>query len=302
LTDSNHNHAPAPQYFDAPNPHGASGTHKIAFYEWGSPYAPAIFCAHGLTRNGRDFDYLARQLAAHYRVIAVDVAGRGNSSPLSNLRWYENSTYMQDILALAERMNLPKFDWIGTSMGGIIGMMIASLMPGKITRMVLNDIGALIPAEGLMRIGDYVGKRDSFPSLYEADSYLRKIMQPFGITQPEHWDHMLQHSLVHHEDGSITFSYDPAIGDAFRLAASEMEKIEDISLWMLWESITCPTLIIRGEKSDILSRETATRMCAEHKKATLVEFAGIGHAPTLMDDQQINAILQWLQANPLKCI
>lgn len=292
--------APAPQYFDAPNPHGAEGTHKIAFYEWGNPYAPAIFCIHGLTRNGRDFDYLARRLTEHYRVIAVDVAGRGNSGRLTNLRWYENGTYMQDILALAERMNLQKFDWIGTSMGGIIGMMIAALVPNKITRLVLNDIGAMIPKDGLLRIGEYVGTKKSFPSLVEADRFLRQIMLPFGITQPGHWDHVLEHSLVHHPDGTVSFAYDPAIGDAFRLAASEMEKLEDISLWMLWESITCPTLILRGEKSDILPHAVAVKMCEENEHATLVEFAGVGHAPTLMEDQQIDKVAEWLEANPLK--
>lgn len=290
---------PKIQYFDAPNPHGASGTHRIAFYEWGSPYAPPVICVHGLTRNGRDFDHLAQRLAGHYRVIAVDVAGRGHSEHLANLEWYENGVYMQDILALAERMNLPRFDWIGTSMGGIIGMMVASLMPGRITRLVLNDIGALLPAAGLGRIGDYVGRHARFASLYEADRYLREIMAPFGITRPEHWDHVLMHSLVHHPDGTVTFAYDPNIGEAFRLAAAKLEKIEDISLWMLWEAITCPTLILRGGESDILPRDVAVKMCAQNEHATLVEFAGIGHAPTLMEDAQIDAIVNWLRANPL---
>lgn len=262
----------------------------MAFYEWGDPYAPPVVCVHGLTRNGRDFDYLAQALAKHYRVIAVDVAGRGNSDNLSNLRWYDNGTYMHDILALLERMNLKKFDWVGTSMGGIIGMMVASLMPGKITRLVLNDIGALIPADGLMRIGEYVGKRERFNSIYEADSYLRKIMVPFGIKNPDHWDHVLMHTLVHQQDGSVRFAYDPAIGEAFRLAASELEKLEDISLWMLWEAIACPTLLLRGAQSDILPREVALKMCETHPATTLVEFEGIGHAPTLMETGQIQKI------------
>ncbi|MCH2547648.1 MAG: alpha/beta hydrolase, partial [Alphaproteobacteria bacterium] len=285
---------PSPQYFDAPNPHGAAGTHRIAFYEWGSPHAPVIICIHGLTRNGRDFDFLARALCNDYRVIAIDVAGRGNSDKLSDLRWYDNGIYMQDILALTERMNIQQFDWIGTSMGGIIGMMIASLVPNKITRLILNDIGALIPKEGLMRIGQYVGKQPLFPSLYEADAYMRKIMQPFGITHSDHWDHMLQHSLVHHSNGSVSFAYDPAIGDAFRLAASEIEKLEDISLWMLWESITCPALILRGEDSDILTKEVAAKMCDTHPNASLIEFEAVGHAPALMNEQQIGAITNWL--------
>lgn len=291
---------PRLQFFDAPNPHGAGGTHKIAFYEWGNPYAPPIVCVHGLTRNGRDFDYLARALTEHYRVIAIDIAGRGQSAPLSNIRWYENGTYMQDVLALLERMNISKFDWIGTSMGGIIGMMIASLVPGKITRMVLNDIGAVLPKEGLMRIGDYVGKKPRFDTMDEAMAYLQRIMMPFGIEEDEHWAHVYEHSLIRHDNGQVSFAYDPAIGDAFRLAASEMEKLEDISLWMLWESIECPTLLLRGTESDILSADVAQEMVQKHPDCILQEFAGVGHAPTLMTTEQINTITTWLEKHPLK--
>lgn len=291
---------PKLQYFDAPNPHGAQGTHKIAFYEWGSPYAPPVICVHGLTRNGRDFDFLARELAADYRVIAIDIAGRGKSDKLARIQWYENGTYMQDVLALLERMNIQKFDWIGTSMGGIIGMMIASLVPDKITRLVLNDVGALLPKTGLIRIGDYVGKKPRFDSMDEASTYIQRIMAPFGVKEDHHWQHVFDHSFHRHDDGSVSFAYDPGIGDAFRLAASEMEKLEDISLWMLWESIDCPALILRGELSDILSREVAQDMCAMHPNATVAEFAGIGHAPTLMETAQITTITDWMKKHPLK--
>lgn len=295
----NYTSLPQPQYFAAPNPHDAEGTHRIAFYEWGNPYAPPVFCVHGLTRNARDFDMLAQRLAEHYRIIAVDVAGRGKSDRLRDLRWYENSTYMHDILALARHLHLPKFDWIGTSMGGIIGMMIAALVPNTITRLVLNDVGALLPKKGLMRIAEYVGVRDRFPTAKEAEAHLRAIMMPFGIARDEHWEHVMEHTLVHNADGTVSFAYDPAIGDAFRLAASQMEQIEDISLWMLWESIKCPALILRGEKSDILPHDVAVQMCAMHEQATLVEFANVGHAPTLMEEDQIGKIAEWLEANPL---
>lgn len=296
MTDSDSPHL---QFFDAPNPHGAGGTHKLAFYEWGSPYAPPVICVHGLTRNGRDFDYLARALTEHYRVIAIDVPGRGRSEHLRDIRWYENGTYMQDVLALAERMNLERFDWIGTSMGGIIGMMMASLVPEKITRLVLNDVGALLPKAGLVRIADYVGKQPVFDSMDVAIQYIQRIMAPFGIKEDTHWAHVFEHSFTRLDDSRVAFAYDPGIGDAFRLAASEMEKLEDISLWMLWESIECPTLILRGAESDILTHEVAQEMCAKHPDATLVEFEGIGHAPTLMEDGQIKIITDWLEAHPL---
>lgn len=281
-------------FFDTPNPHGAAGTHRIVFYEWGSPYAPAIVCVHGLTRNGRDFDYLARALAADYRVICIDMPGRGQSERLAQVQWYENATYMQDTLALLDYLNIPEYSWIGTSMGGIVGMMIASLVPGKITRLVLNDVGAILPKAGLLRICEYVGARPDFPNREEAESYLRAIAAPFGIKDDTHWRHFFTHSLIDHTDGRVSFAYDPAIGDAFRLAASQMESVEDISLWMLWESISCPALILRGAESDILPHEVAVKMCAMHDNATLVEFAGIGHAPPLMETEQIDAVKTWL--------
>lgn len=287
--------APRLQFFDAPNPHGTEGTHRIAFYEWGSPYAPPIFCVHGLTRNGRDFDHLARRLSQHYRILAIDMPGRGKSGRLTTITWYENGVYMQDALALAAHLRLERFDWIGTSMGGMIGMMIAAFAPEKISRLVLNDIGALIPKEGLSRIGEYVGKKSTFFSFLEAENHLRALFAPFGIRDEAHWKHFVEHSFVRHGDGSAQFAYDPAIGDAFRLAASCMEQLEDISLWMLWESIACPALILRGVESDILRHDVAVKMCAMKENATLVEFPGVGHAPSLMEDGQIAVICDWLK-------
>lgn len=293
---------PTQHFFEAPNPKAAAGTHKIAWYEWGDAHSPAILCIHGLTRNARDFDYIANALASDYRIIAVDVAGRGASDWFTDLRWYENGVYMQDILALVEHLQLQKFDWIGTSMGGIIGMMVAALVPGKITRFIINDIGALIPKTGLERIGQYVGKKNNFSTVDDADRYLRMIMEPFGIKHSSHWDHILKYTLVPQADGSVRLAYDPAIGDAFRAAAEAAGGITDIELWKLWEIITIPVLILRGTASDILSRETAVKMCENRPNATLVEFANIGHAPTLMEDDQIQTVKNWLLENPLRGI
>lgn len=286
-------------YFNAPNPHGAEGTHRLAVYEWGSPESPPILCIHGLTRNGRDFDFLARELASQYRVIAIDVAGRGKSDYFKDVRWYDNGVYLQDILAVAEWMNIQKFDWIGTSMGGIIGMTIASLMPEKINRLVLNDVGAFIPLEGLFRIMQYVGKKPRFDTFDEAERYLRTIMQPFGISDDLHWRHVLDHTLTRNEDGSVMLAYDPRIAEAFKIAISAVPELDNISLWMFWETIKCPTLILRGGDSDILPADVAHKMRDTHPNATLVEFKGVGHAPTLLEDSQIQAVTDWLEANPL---
>ena len=286
---------PRAHFFDAPNPHGTPGTHKIAWYEWGSPNSPVIICVHGLTRNGRDFDYVARELSDHYRIICIDIAGRGKSDHFPQVNWYENGVYLQDVLALTEHLKLERFDWIGTSMGGIIGMMMAAFVPGKITRLVINDIGALIPLSGLSRIGTYVGTKSHFADLAEARKYLRTVMIPFGIREPAHWDHIERHTLEEQADGQLRLAYDPNIGEAFRLAAAAMENPQDISLWMLWDAIKIPCLILRGELSDILPHTIAVEMAAKNPQSTLVEFKGIGHAPTLMEDDQIRVVENWLQ-------
>lgn len=299
MTAITDNVEPRLHFFDAPNPFGDAGSHRLAFYEWGNPYAPVIMCLHGLTRNARDFDFLAPALTEHYRVIAVDIPGRGKSGEFARSEWYDNSVYMQDILHLTEHLNIPRFDWIGTSMGGLIGMLIASLVPDKITRLVLNDIGAMLPKEGLLRIASYVGIQHCFANRGAAENALRLIMAPFGIREESHWQHVFRHSLVENKDGTVSLAYDPAIADNFKKLAGDMGEITDIELWMLWEEVNCPALILRGAESDILPRTVAEKMIAVHEGVTLVEFAGIGHAPTLMEQDQITAITRWLDKHPL---
>ena len=293
MTDSN----PRIHFFDTPNPNGEPGTHRIAFYEWGDPASPPLFCVHGLTRNGRDFDYLARALAEDYRVISVDVPGRGKSGPLDKPEWYHNGTYMQDILALAQHLGLEHFEWVGTSMGGMIGMMIAALAPGKITRMVLNDIGAELTKDGLERIATYVGRICEFPDYATADKTFRQLLMHFGVRDEEHWAHLMEHSLVKQPDGKVRLAYDPRLGDGFRMLIEQAGGIKDLSLWMFWDAIKIPVLIVRGETSDILTRDCAAKMCEANPNASLIEFAGVGHAPTLMESQQIEPVKRWLKAS-----
>ena len=281
-------------YFDAPNPHQAEGTHRIAYYEWGDVLNPPVICVHGLTRNARDFDFLARKLSKNYRVICIDIAGRGKSDPMPQQEWYENAAYMQDILALMKHLKLKAVDWIGTSMGGMIGMMIAAFTPDKIRRMVLNDVGALVPKEGLRRIADYVGRSMDFADMSAAERHVRAIMQPFGITQAAHWEHVMTHTLVTKADGRVGFTYDPRIGDAFRAAIAKMEVVEDISLWKIWECVKCPVLLIRGKESDVLTHEVAQQMVTIHPLCTLVECEGIGHAPALIEEDQLALVAGWL--------
>jgi pimeloyl-ACP methyl ester carboxylesterase len=258
--------------------------------EWGSSNNPdVLFCVHGLTRNGRDFDHLAQVLAKDYRVICPDVPGRGKSAWLEDKTAYHYGTYVADMVALINALGIAKLDWVGTSMGGLIGMTIAAFHPGLIQQLVLNDIGPFVPGAALRRIGKYVGKAPSFADAEEAEAYMRMIFSPFGISQDVHWQHMVQHGVEQTEEGKLRLAYDPAIAEVF--ATKDMQ---DIDLWALWEKIGGRALTLRGAESDILLPATAHRMGQEGPKATLVEFPGVGHAPALMEPLQIAVVQNWL--------
>lgn len=285
---------------DAPNPKGflqKKGTHRIAYVEWGSPDSQRIACCvHGMTRNARDFDYLAQSLAQDgYRVIAVDVAGRGRSDWLKNPVFYGYPLYVADMLAVLDHLQITQVDWIGTSMGGLIGMMIASTQPHRLRRMVLNDIGPFIPGAALMRIGSYVGQNMKFPDRESAYATMQSIMQPFGIHTQEHWDHLFTHGFVQEADGSYRYAYDPHIGDAFWNKRGKQRKMPDMDLWPMWELITVPMQVLRGAESDLLLADTAERMRQSAHVHTVVTFEGVGHAPMLMEPDQIMPIRDFLK-------
>jgi pimeloyl-ACP methyl ester carboxylesterase len=275
--------------FDAPNLEGPEGTHRISWLEWGDPSTATIICVHGLTRNAHDFDFLARALAENYRVIAPDMAGRGDSEYLSHTANYNYASYMTDCIGLLDHLGLESVDWIGTSMGGIIGIMIAALHPGRIKRLVLNDIGSFIPKAGLERIVAYVGDTpESFPTREAAEAHLRRIFISFGVRQEAHWEHLFRHSIKE-RGGVFTFAFDPHILDPIRDA-----PIQDIDLSELWDGVTIPALILRGEESDILTDTTAQKMIVGRQNASIHAFPGIGHAPTLLEDEQITVVKNWL--------
>lgn len=272
------------------NTAGLPASHRISYVEWGdSNNDNVLFCVHGLTRNGRDFDHLSRALSSQYRIICPDVPGRGKSAWLTEKSHYNYGTYVADMLALIESLDVRQLDWVGTSMGGLIGMTIAAFHPKLIRNLALNDIGPFVPGEALKRIGKYVGKSPGFADMKEAENYMRMIFAPFGITRDEDWQHMVQHGVEKGEDGLWRLAYDPAIAVAF--AGKDMQ---DIDLWGIWEKIESRTLTLRGGLSDILSSGTAEQMKREGPKSTLVEFHNIGHAPSLMDEEQIDVIKSWL--------
>ncbi|HEY0523660.1 MAG TPA: alpha/beta hydrolase [Stellaceae bacterium] len=285
--------APSPVLRSVPclAPHG--GFHRVAYAEWpGPPGAPTLVCVHGLTRNGRDFDPLARALSERYRVICPDVAGRGRSDWLAVPGDYGYPLYLADMAALLARLDVESVDWVGTSMGGLIGMMLAAQPGNPIRRLVLNDVGPFLPKAALERIGSYVGKDPHFPDIAALEEYLRRIHAPFGPLTAEQWRHLAEHGWRHLPDGSgVGLAYDPHIGDAFQ------GEMKDVDLWPMWDAMRCPTLVIRGAESDLLRAEDAAAMTQRGPRATLAEFPGIGHAPALMAADQIAAVRDFLAAS-----
>jgi pimeloyl-ACP methyl ester carboxylesterase len=270
------------------------GFHRMRYLEWGNPDAERLaVCVHGLTRNARDFDYLAQALLPEFRVICPDVAGRGESDWLPRKEDYAYPQYCADMTALIARATgggKPRtIYWVGSSMGGIIGMLLASRPNTPIRRLVVNDVGPLIPKAALERIGTYVGRDPRFRTLDELEATVRIVSAPFGPLTNAQWRHLTATGARQHEDGTWGFRYDPGIAAPFRSQA-----LADVDLWQYWDAITCPTLVLRGAQSDLLLRDTATAMTGRGPRPRLVEFAGIGHAPMLMSDDQIKVVRDFL--------
>lgn len=272
--------------------------HYIAYTDWGNRQnSHVVICVHGLTRNCRDFDYLARSLQSDCRVICVDVVGRGQSDWLEYAHDYDYyPLYLSDALLLVAHIQTQyhtkiTLDWVGISMGGLIGMMLAiqSSAPFIINKLIMSDIGPLIPAAALKRIADYVGKDPRFSSFEEFKQYMKVISVSFGPLTEDQWNHMAVHSVRVYADGSYGFRYDPRIATSFK-----DREIKDIDLWEQWGKLNRPTLVLRGMESDVLTAETAVQMQVRGAKARIVDLSGIGHAPMLMDDNQIKIVRDYI--------
>lgn len=267
------------------------GFHRIAYTEWGAPDEDRVaICVHGLTRQGRDFDFLAEALQDRYRVACPDLPGRGKSHWFAVHGDYRPPAYLGDLAALIARMDVPEIDWIGTSLGGILGMTLAAQPNTPIRKLVINDVGAFVDKAALARIADYVGTDPTFRSLEALEAYLRDVHAPFGPLTDAQWRHLAIHSARRDEAADVwRLHYDPGLAQPFR---EDLSK--DLDMWPLWEAITCPVLIIRGADSDILLHETAEEMLTRGPEAELLELPGIGHAPALMDPAQIGVVREWL--------
>jgi pimeloyl-ACP methyl ester carboxylesterase len=269
---------------------GRHGFHTIAYRDWGDPAAAeVVFCVHGLSRNSHDFDPLARVLAARRRVICPDLAGRGRSDWLKDPSDYNILQYNLDLTVLAARIGADGFDWIGSSLGGLMGIALAGLPNTPIRRLVINDIAPEIPAQALRRLSVYLGEVRLFPDLEVLEAHLREALAPFGPMTDSDWRRMAETSSTATEQG-YRLSYDPGIAQNLR----RYWLLLHANLWRYWDRINCPVLILRGTASDFLTPLLLERMLRRLPHAEVIEFEGVGHTPTLNAPVQIDPVDAWL--------
>lgn len=272
-----------------------AGLHSMAYQEWGDARNPNVLvCVHGVTRVSDDFDRMARELCDTYRVVCPDVVGRGRSGRLANPQFYTIPQYVSDMVTLLARLDAEVVDWFGTSMGGLIGMALASLPGNPIRRLVLNDIGPTINGEALARIGDYIGQDVRFDSFGEAVQFIRTISASFGPHSDEEWHKLAADVLRQDADGKWMRHYDLALAEPFKTTTPQAATFAEQMLWAAYDAIKCPTLLVRGAESDLLSPQTAEAMTQRGPRAQLVELPGVGHAPTFMHAPQIEMARKFL--------
>jgi pimeloyl-ACP methyl ester carboxylesterase len=253
---------------------------------------------HGVTRVADDFDALARAMSDRYRVVCPDVAGRGRSERLRDPALYTVPQYVADMVTLIARVTANDEDagvhWVGTSMGGLIGMALASLEGSPIRRLVLNDIGPVLDPAAMARIGEYIGQDLRFTSFEEGARFVREVSSSFGPHSDDEWRKLASDVLVQEPGGAWVRHYDLGLAKPFAAITPERAEQDQAMLWAAFDAIRCPTLLIRGELSDLLSRATAEEMTRRGPKPQLAEIPGVGHAPTLMHAHQIAIVRDFL--------
>jgi len=271
------------------------GLHRMAYWEWGDATNPRVLvCVHGLSRQGRDFDVLARAMRGEYRVVCPDVVGRGESDALADPMGYQLPAYVADMVTLLARLNAATLHWVGTSMGGLIGLALASMKESPVSRLVLNDVGPAIRYEAIERIATYLGAPLRWATVEEAADYLWSISQGFGPHTRDEWLALTRPMLKPDGAGGFKPHYDANIALPFKALTREMVAGGEAMTWHAYDAIRCPTLVLRGADSDLLTHETAQSMTQRGPKAQLREFAGVGHAPTLRATEQVQAVREFL--------
>jgi len=283
------------------------GQHRMAYWSWGNPQAPhVVVCVHGLTRQGRDFDLLAQALVERagnrLQVVCPDVAGRGQSDWLPHSALYQIPQYASDMLALlsalAQRAPMATLDWVGTSMGGLIGLVLAGQpglpLPVPMRHLVLNDVGPAITWSSVQRMQEFVGRFGRFADVAQAAAYVREHSQGFGPVPDDVWLALSTAMVRPHPEGGLTLHYDPAIGEPIRALTPEAAQAAEAAIWGLYDQIQAQVLLIRGQESDLLTPGTAQAMTERGPRAQLLQWPGIGHAPTLTTPEQIDALARFL--------
>lgn len=301
---------------------GPDGFHCIAYTEWGDARNPhTVVCVHGLSRNSRDFDRLAAGLEADHRVICMDVVGRGDSDWLADKSGYSFSTYLSDAASLIARVTTPiagglleslharlggnrpvaKLDWIGTSMGGLIGMLLSAKPGSPIRRLVMNDVGPFVPWGALISLKGHVGNETRFANYDEVERYVRRACNGFGPLDDAFWQHLARHAAVRKADGVYYLRYDPEISRGLPVHLDPElpigpEFLRGIDLWAIWDAVRCPVLVLRGAESEVLPRGIVEEMQRRKSNVKIVEFEGVGHAPALASPEQIEVVRKFLNA------
>jgi pimeloyl-ACP methyl ester carboxylesterase len=266
------------------------GFHRVVWYEWGDPRArEVVVCVHGVGRNGRDFDVFGETLASTHRVLAVDMPGRGRSDWLPDPQLYSFPTYLTTLTALIAASGADTVSWVGTSMGGLLGIALAAQPNTPVARLVVNDVGPVIEPGALVRIREYLGTDPAFERYEDIEAYVRAISAPFGPLTDAQWSHLVRTNVRQDDQGRWRIGYDPGIGAAF----AAQPALTD--LWHLWDAVRCPTLVLRGEHSDLLGAGTAAAMATRGPRARVVQIPGVGHAPMLLDAQQIDVVATFLR-------
>lgn len=301
---------------------GPDGFHRVAYTDWGDPASRhAVLCVHGLSRNSRDFDRLAAALESDCRVVCMDVVGRGDSDWLEDKSGYCFPTYLSDAAALIARVTTPatkgllgqlqarllgpppttKINLVGTSMGGLIGMLLAAKPGSPIRRLVMNNVGPFVPWNALIRLKGQVGSQTHFASAAEVEAYVRRVCAPFGALDEAWWEHLARHGAEALEGGGYRLRYDPNINRSLPVHQDPElpigpEFLRGIDLWSIWKDIRCPVLVLRGADSEVLPAEVVAKMQRRKPNVTVVEFAGVGHAPSLAEPEQIRAVRDFVLA------
>jgi len=282
---------PRRHHFSSLSPHGF---HRVVYYEWGDAANPrVVMCVHGVGRNGRDFDVLGEALAPTHRLLAIDMPGRGESDWLADPNDYVFTTYLTTLVALIARSGAETVDWVGTSMGGLLGMVVAAQPKSPVGRLVVNDVGPAIEPAALDRIRGYFGLDPSFATYPEIEQYIRTVSAPFGSLTDAQWEHVTRSNVRQRADGRWRLAYDPGIAVPFRASAAPPD------LWSIWDAIRCPTLVLRGAQSDLLSAATADAMSKRGPMPKVLEIEDVGHAPMLLSAGQIDPVARFLRGATL---